>query len=67
MCIPFPFLLIYVFIWFMFTEEIVIPITAVLDVVITIGYTFILTIKTFPLSVSETNDPETWKGMIRLY
>ena len=51
----------------MFTEEIVITITVVLAVVITIGYAFILTMKTFPLSVSGTNDPKTWKGMIRLY
>jgi hypothetical protein len=60
MCIPFPFLLIYVLIWFTFTAEIVIPTTIVLAVVIAIGYTFILKLKTFPMS-------ETREGMIRLY
>ena len=68
MCIPFfNFLLIYVFIWFTFTEEIVIPTTIVLAVVIAIGYTFILKLKTFPMSVSGTNRPKTCEGMIRLY
>ena len=67
MCIPFPFLSIYVFIWFTFTAEIVIPTTIVLAVVIAIGYTFILKLNTFPMSVSGMNGPKTCKGMIRLY
>jgi len=51
----------------MFTAEIVIPITVVLAVVITIGYTLILTMKTFPLSVSGTNGPKTCTCMIPFY
>ena len=47
----------------MFTEKIVIPVTVVLAVVITIGYTFILTLRKCP----GPNRLQTFYGMIRLY
>jgi hypothetical protein len=52
----------------MFTADTVIKVTVVLAIVVTIGFTFILTkMRSFPLSVSGTNGLKTCKGMIPFY